>query len=367
MGSFGAFLDEETETLSKMFSCEDPNQFLLHFNVTNIFSNNGQIPSNFLADQLNDEGLFFTNDTSLQESSYSSTEIGSALLLNQLSGHELYHSNGVSFVQDVITSNAHADTYPMDYKNDNLIFPVFTDHMMEEILQLKAQICNDQVGNAGIRDTLNGESYDEMQLEKKHERSELQIDHHDKGFTVHQSRVDKFEDNPPQSPRKRSRVSRDAKKNKTNMQSKKNKKAVQNNNDVGEENNGGVNGQSSSSCSSEDNSNASQDLNEGSNSEAKNSKGKARASRGSATDPQSLYARRRRERINERLKILQNLVPNGTKVDISTMLEEAVHYVNFLQLQIKLLSSDELWMYAPTAYNGTDIGLYHKISPNLWS
>ncbi|KAK1276626.1 Transcription factor bHLH84 [Acorus gramineus] len=96
---------------------------------------------------------------------------------------------------------------------------------------------------------------------------------------------------------------------------------------------------------------------------ALNLNGKTRASRGSATDPQSLYARKRRERINERLRILQNLVPNGTKVDISTMLEEAVQYVKFLQLQIKLLSSDDLWMYAPIAYNGMDIGLDLKISP----
>ncbi|XP_065002405.1 transcription factor RSL3-like [Musa acuminata AAA Group] len=82
-----------------------------------------------------------------------------------------------------------------------------------------------------------------------------------------------------------------------------------------------------------------------------------------STNPQSQYARKRRERINERLRILQNLVPNGTKVDISTMLEEAVHYVKFLQLQIKLLSSDELWMYAPIAYNGINIGLEIDISP----
>ncbi|XP_062204663.1 transcription factor RSL3-like [Phragmites australis] len=86
-------------------------------------------------------------------------------------------------------------------------------------------------------------------------------------------------------------------------------------------------------------------------------KGKARAGRGATTEPQSIYARKRRERINERLKILQNLVPNGTKVDISTMLEEAVHYVKFLQLQIKLLSSDDMWMYAPIAYNGMNIGI----------
>ncbi|CAO2833939.1 unnamed protein product [Amaranthus hypochondriacus] len=93
------------------------------------------------------------------------------------------------------------------------------------------------------------------------------------------------------------------------------------------------------------------------------STGKKRASRGAATDPQSLYARKRRMRINERLRILQSLVPNGTKVDISTMLEEAFHYVKFLQLQIRLLSSDDLWMYAPLAYNGLDVGAYRRLSP----
>ncbi|KAI5078378.1 hypothetical protein GOP47_0006049 [Adiantum capillus-veneris] len=88
---------------------------------------------------------------------------------------------------------------------------------------------------------------------------------------------------------------------------------------------------------------------------ALNTNGRPRAKRGSATDPQSVYARQRRERINERLKILQNLVPNGAKVDIVTMLEEAISYVKFLQLQVKLLSSDEYWMYAPTTYNGIDV------------
>ncbi|XP_050374507.1 transcription factor bHLH139-like [Argentina anserina] len=90
---------------------------------------------------------------------------------------------------------------------------------------------------------------------------------------------------------------------------------------------------------------------------ALNLNGKTRATRGSATDAQSVYARRRRERINERLKVLQNLVPNGRKVDISTMLEEAVNYVKFLQLQIKMLSSDDMWMYAPICYNGMFLGL----------
>ncbi|CAN6168639.1 unnamed protein product [Urochloa humidicola] len=109
-----------------------------------------------------------------------------------------------------------------------------------------------------------------------------------------------------------------------------------------------VDTQSSSSCTSEEG-----NLEGNMNSSSK--KNVTRASRGAATDPQSLYARKRRERINERLRILQNLVPNGTKVDISTMLEEAAQYVKFLQLQIKLLSSDDMWMYAPIAYNGIDI------------
>ncbi|KAL6855957.1 hypothetical protein ACP4OV_018759 [Aristida adscensionis] len=107
--------------------------------------------------------------------------------------------------------------------------------------------------------------------------------------------------------------------------------------------------QSSSSCTSEEG-------NLEGNANTSSKKTGTRASRGAATDPQSLYARKRRERINERLRILQTLVPNGTKVDISTMLEEAAQYVKFLQLQIKLLSSDDMWMYAPIAYNGINIG-----------
>uniref|UniRef100_J3N9R4 BHLH domain-containing protein n=1 Tax=Oryza brachyantha TaxID=4533 RepID=J3N9R4_ORYBR len=85
--------------------------------------------------------------------------------------------------------------------------------------------------------------------------------------------------------------------------------------------------------------------------------GNLRGHKKSSKDTQSLYAKRRRERINERLRILQQLIPNGTKVDISTMLEEAVQYVKFLQLQIKLLSSDDTWMFAPLAYDGMSMGL----------
>ncbi|XP_074287441.1 uncharacterized protein LOC141612523 [Silene latifolia] len=60
-------------------------------------------------------------------------------------------------------------------------------------------------------------------------------------------------------------------------------------------------------------------------------------------DPQSVAAKNRRERISERLKILQDLVPNGSKVDLVTMLEKAIGYVKFLQLQVKVLATDEFW------------------------
>jgi hypothetical protein len=47
----------------------------------------------------------------------------------------------------------------------------------------------------------------------------------------------------------------------------------------------------------------------------------------------------RREKISERLRTLQQLVPNGTKVDMVIMLEKAISYVKFLQLQVKVCAS----------------------------
>ncbi|CAI9110588.1 OLC1v1010642C1 [Oldenlandia corymbosa var. corymbosa] len=71
---------------------------------------------------------------------------------------------------------------------------------------------------------------------------------------------------------------------------------------------------------------------------------KSKSTAGSSTkDPQSIAAKNRRERISERLKILQDLVPNGSKVDLVTMLEKAISYVKFLQLQVKVLATDEFW------------------------
>ncbi|XP_068322544.1 transcription factor RSL2-like [Pyrus communis] len=167
---------------------------------------------------------------------------------------------------------------------------------------------------------------------------------------------------------------------KRNIKAKKSRQVTTSNNEE-DGNAAGLNRQSYSCCSGDDQSNIaashshenSQELSGGvsitstsslspTEVAALNLSGKSRARRGSATDPQSLYARKRREKINERLRVLQGLIPNGTKVDISTMLEEAVHYVKFLQLQIKLLSSDDTWMYAPICYRGMDLGLDLKLT-----
>ncbi|CAN4115151.1 unnamed protein product [Withania somnifera] len=222
-------------------------------------------------------------------------------------------SDGMSFVNNT-TSHEY-----LHYDIENSMS--HDDYIMKEMVSLKEDIGN------------NSQFDNEILLKRKFDQVELEDP--------------KFNDS--ENPKKKSRVSKDhASRNKKNGQPKA--KNIQiNNEEVGEKetNNNAANcqsGQSTSSCSSEDDSNL---------------KTKTRASRGAATDPQSLYARKRRERINERLRILQSLVPNGTKVDISTMLEEAVHYVKFLQIQIKLLSSDDTWMYAPIAYNGMGIDLSH--------
>ncbi|CAI5504898.1 unnamed protein product [Closterium sp. Naga37s-1] len=68
--------------------------------------------------------------------------------------------------------------------------------------------------------------------------------------------------------------------------------------------------------------------------------GHGRARRGQATDSHSIAERVRREKISERMSVLQSLVPTCAKVTGKAMiLDEIINYVRSLQLQVELLSS----------------------------
>ncbi|KAG4953587.1 hypothetical protein AAZX31_14G085700 [Glycine max] len=235
-----------------------------------------------------------------------------------------------SYPDHVLANNA--CVYSMDEKHFASFVPSLADIVTEESVKLHEDVASDDRLENSECNQMEPIVFPSKQLQLKRKLDVPAEDKMNEGS---------------ENQKKRARALKDGQGCMKNTWSKKNQKHASNGEEA-EETNAGSDGQSSSSNMSED---------DNISKSALNSNGKTRASRGSATDPQSLYARKRRERINERLRILQNLVPNGTKVDISTMLEEAVNYVKFLQLQIKLLSSDDLWMYAPLAYNGLDIGL----------
>ncbi|KAM4129453.1 hypothetical protein ACJW30_01G024600 [Castanea mollissima] len=52
----------------------------------------------------------------------------------------------------------------------------------------------------------------------------------------------------------------------------------------------------------------------------------------------SCDSERRRSRINEKMKALQNLIPNSNKSDKASMLDEVIEYLKQLQLQVQMLS-----------------------------
>ncbi|MCO5598034.1 hypothetical protein L7F22_052123 [Adiantum nelumboides] len=97
-------------------------------------------------------------------------------------------------------------------------------------------------------------------------------------------------------------------------------------------------------------------------------KPRVRARRGQAKDPHSIAERNRRERIAERMKALQELVPDSNKTDKASMLDEIIGYVKFLQMQVKCLSMCRLGgtgAAAPLSADLPDEGAASFLAANL--
>ncbi|KGN58326.1 transcription factor PIF1 [Cucumis sativus] len=67
-------------------------------------------------------------------------------------------------------------------------------------------------------------------------------------------------------------------------------------------------------------------------------RGSTSTKRSRAAEVHNLSERRRRDRINEKMKALQELIPRCNKADKASMLDEAIEYLKTLQLQVQMMS-----------------------------
>ncbi|XP_042419534.1 transcription factor UNE10-like [Zingiber officinale] len=77
-------------------------------------------------------------------------------------------------------------------------------------------------------------------------------------------------------------------------------------------------------------------------SEAEKASASTRKSRAAAVHNQS--ERKRRDKINQKMKTLQKLVPNASKTDKASMLDEVIEYLKQLQAQIQMMSKFNMMM-----------------------
>ncbi|XP_051142962.1 transcription factor PIF1 isoform X2 [Andrographis paniculata] len=88
----------------------------------------------------------------------------------------------------------------------------------------------------------------------------------------------------------------------------------------------------------DDNDGQSEDIEFEANEGKKQGRCSTSAKRSRAAEVHNLSERRRRDRINEKMRALQELIPRCNKSDKASMLDEAIEYLKSLQLQVQMMS-----------------------------
>ncbi|CAI9101325.1 OLC1v1038619C2 [Oldenlandia corymbosa var. corymbosa] len=96
--------------------------------------------------------------------------------------------------------------------------------------------------------------------------------------------------------------------------------------------------------------------------EEEKKKGNGKRSRAAAIHNQS--ERKRRDKINQRMKTLQKLVPNSSKTDKASMLDEVIEYLKQLQAQVNVMNRMNMpSMILPLALQQQQLQMMSMMSP----